>query len=78
MNERRYVIAYGDCFDWTVERAPESYGDDLLTRQEAAQRIIDEADIRLASARDTRRRAMRVRRAEQKKRNATTAIGGAE
>jgi len=68
MNDRRYVVAYGDCFEWTVQRAPESYGDDLLTREEAAQRIVDEANIRIASARETKKRAMRILRAEQKKR----------
>jgi hypothetical protein len=67
MSEKRYVIAYGDCFDWRVEKAPASYGDNLLTRAEAARRIIEEADALLVQARDTRRRAMRVLRAEQKK-----------
>ena len=77
MNDRRYVVAYGDCFEWTVERAPESYGDDLLTRAEAAQRIVDEANIRIAAARETRTRAMRILRAERKKAAVTRNTGGA-
>ncbi|SCW95981.1 hypothetical protein, partial [Ancylobacter rudongensis] len=62
MAERRYVVAYGDLLSRAVERAPESYGDNLLTRAEAAQRIVEEMDSAIAWARESRRKAMRVLR----------------
>ncbi len=70
MSEKRYVIAYGELFNRRVERAPDSYGDELLTREEAARRIVEEADSVMLVIRETRRRAMRILRDEQKKRAA--------
>lgn len=67
MTERRYVIEYGDMFHRRVVRAPDSYGDDLLTREEAAFRIICEAEEVIRLARETRCRAKRVLRGERNK-----------
>ncbi|ADH91763.1 conserved hypothetical protein [Ancylobacter novellus DSM 506] len=66
-DERRYVIAYGDALDQRVERAPDSYGGNLLTRAEAAQRISDYANFSIYELRKTRDRANRILREERRK-----------
>lgn len=67
MSDRRYVVAYGELLYLRVARAPDREPGNFLTKAQAAQRIVDEMDGAIALARDSRRRAMRVLRAEKKK-----------
>ncbi|SCM79921.1 conserved hypothetical protein [uncultured Pleomorphomonas sp.] len=66
-DEKRYQIAVGDEIYRDVVRAPDREPGDFLTRSEAAQRIVDEMNGVIEIARITRRRAMRILRAETKK-----------
>ncbi len=67
MNDRRYVVAYGEFLYLRVDRAPDMEPGDFLTKSQAAQRIVDEMNGAIALAKDSRRRAMRILRAEKKK-----------
>lgn len=73
MADRRYVIEYGDMLHRRVARAPELERGDFLTRAEAARRIVAEMDEAIALARESRRRAVRVLRAERRKEGAPCA-----
>lgn len=67
MNNRRYVVAYGDLTDRSVSVAPETETGDFLTKAEAARRIVGEMDEIIILAKRSRNRAMRILRAEKKK-----------
>lgn len=64
---KRFVIEYGGHLHRRVAPAPEREPGDFLTRAEAATLIIDEMDAAIATARDSRRRAMQVLAAERRK-----------
>ncbi|MDH0612319.1 MULTISPECIES: hypothetical protein [unclassified Agrobacterium] len=67
MDNRRYVVAYGDLMERSVSPAPENESGDFLTKEEAARRIVVEMDGVIILAKRTRNRAMRILRAERKK-----------
>jgi hypothetical protein len=78
MNDRRFVVEYGDLLHRRVGRAPDREPGDFLTKEEAARRIIAEMDAAIWHAKDSRRRAVRLLAAERKRTAASAATNGAD